>query len=115
MGDIAIIGAGGRAGRAAVNEARRRGHKVTAVVRDPERHAGLAAGAAVMRDAAAGSHWLIISPAGDFLPSPERSGRYRIAPADAASRISYADVAVALLDEADSPRHHRVHIGVEAA
>ncbi|UNO41971.1 NAD(P)H-binding protein [Streptomyces sp. MST-110588] len=40
--DIVIFGAGGRAGRALVREARSRGHRVTAVVRDPDQHADLA-------------------------------------------------------------------------
>ncbi|WFE63156.1 NAD(P)H-binding protein [Micromonospora sp. WMMD714] len=38
---IVVFGAGGRAGRQAVAEARRRGHQVTAVVRDPARHPDL--------------------------------------------------------------------------
>lgn len=42
MSRIVIFGAGGRAGRQAVAEARRRGHGVTAVVREPARYAGLA-------------------------------------------------------------------------
>lgn len=46
MADIIIFGAGGRAGRAATLEAVGRGHHVTAVVRDPERHrAAFATGA----------------------------------------------------------------------
>ncbi|GAA3213302.1 NAD(P)-dependent oxidoreductase [Dactylosporangium siamense] len=50
MGGIVIFGAGGRAGRAITAEARHRGHQVTAVVRDPERHPGLAAdGVTVVR------------------------------------------------------------------
>lgn len=44
MSRIVIFGAGGRAGRAAVAEACQRGHEVTAVVRDPAKHRGLAAG-----------------------------------------------------------------------
>ncbi|MFI6347539.1 NAD(P)-dependent oxidoreductase [Streptomyces sp. NPDC050560] len=40
---IVVYGAGGRAGRAVVAEARRRGHRVTAVVRSTERHAAVAA------------------------------------------------------------------------
>src|ERR1700730_3425152 len=44
MSKIVIFGAGGRAGRQAVAEAHRRGHEVTAVVRDPSRHCGLADG-----------------------------------------------------------------------
>lgn len=41
-GDIVVFGAGGRAGRALVGEAMRRGHRVTGVVRDPRRHQDLA-------------------------------------------------------------------------
>jgi uncharacterized protein len=41
MTKIVVFGAGGRAGRAAVGEARRRGHQVTAVVRDPAEHGDL--------------------------------------------------------------------------
>jgi hypothetical protein len=37
---IVVFGAGGRAGRAAVSEARRRGHRVTAVVRDAGKYQG---------------------------------------------------------------------------
>ncbi|MFE6226940.1 MULTISPECIES: NAD(P)H-binding protein [unclassified Streptomyces] len=47
---IIVFGAGGRVGRAAVTEAVARGHRVTAVVRDPARHPGLErAGVAVVR------------------------------------------------------------------
>ncbi|MGW6054373.1 NAD(P)-dependent oxidoreductase [Streptomyces sp. NPDC055189] len=42
MSNIIVFGAGGRAGRSAVAEASGRGHQVTAVVRDPARHGGLA-------------------------------------------------------------------------
>ncbi|MEV0902044.1 NAD(P)H-binding protein [Actinoplanes sp. NPDC049802] len=211
MGNVVVFGAGGRAGRAAVTEARRRGHRVTAVVRDPGRYSGLsgdgvhltagdvtdvdsvagvaaghdaaisavydpaaqpgafytgaarallgglaraevtrllvvglastletehgtalmdtpgypqeyrsfylahAAGTQVLRTAATGVDWLVVSPAGDFDHGGVRCGRYRAAMADAASRISYADLAVALIDEIDTPAHHRTHLGVEAA
>ncbi|WP_049580415.1 NAD(P)-dependent oxidoreductase [Streptomyces sp. SBT349] len=40
MSEIVVFGAGGRAGRRAVAEARRRGHAVTAVVRAPARYTG---------------------------------------------------------------------------
>jgi putative NADH-flavin reductase len=40
---ILVVGAGGRAGRAAVAEARRRGRHVTAAVRSPDRHPDLVA------------------------------------------------------------------------
>ena len=211
MGKLVVFGAGGRAGRAAVAEAHRRGHQVTAVVRDPGGHIGLsgdgvhvtagdvtdvdsvaraatghdaaisavydaavqpealytgaarallgglaraqvkrllvvglastletehgvalmdtpgypqeyrlfclahAAGTQVLRTATTGLDWLVVSPAGDFDHDGARSGRYRTAKADAASRISYADLAVALIDEIDSPAHNRTHLGVESA
>lgn len=209
MSTIAVFGAGGRAGRAAVGEARRRGHRVSAVVRDPARYADLAtdgvhlvsgdvtdvdsvaevaqghdaaivavyaagakpdafftgaaralldglpkarvrrlvvvglasvletpsgtplmdtpgypqeyrsfclghaAGAEVLRTATTDLDWLVLSPAGDFDHAGARTGRYRKAAAAAESRISYADFAVALLDEVDNPAHHRLHLGVE--
>jgi putative NADH-flavin reductase len=56
--------------------------------------------------------WVVVSPAGDFDHGGPRFGRYRVTPADAGSRVSYADLAVALVDEIEEPRHHRVHIGV---
>ncbi|HEX8627882.1 MAG TPA: NAD(P)H-binding protein [Catenuloplanes sp.] len=204
-----VFGAGGRVGRAAVSEARRRGHQVTAVVREPGKYGSLAgdgvrlmagdvtdmdsvaraaeghdaaisavydvgaepdefftdaaralrdglsgagvgrllvvgvasvltsasgvalmdtpgypqgyrsfflahaAGAQVLRAEAGGLDWLIVSPAGDFDHEGVRNGSYRRVPADAASRISHLDFAVALLDEIDIPKHHRTHLGVE--
>ncbi|MEU2711945.1 NAD(P)H-binding protein [Streptomyces sp. NPDC007205] len=74
-----------------------------------------AAGAGVLRTSTTALDWLIVSPAGDFDPDGTRSGRYSTASADAASRISHHDFAVALLDEIDEPRHHRTHVGVETA
>jgi len=65
--------------------------------------------------AALDGDWVVVSPAGDFDHEGLRSGRYRVLPADAASRISYADLAVALVDEIEKPRHHRIHIGVGPA
>ncbi|MEV4411846.1 NAD(P)H-binding protein [Catellatospora sp. NPDC049609] len=41
--NVVVFGAGGRAGQAVTAEARERGHRVTAVVRDPARHGHLAA------------------------------------------------------------------------
>jgi putative NADH-flavin reductase len=43
MSKVLVFGAGGRAGRAAVEEARRRGHQVTAAVRNPTKYVDLAA------------------------------------------------------------------------
>jgi uncharacterized protein len=207
MGRFVIFGAGGRAGRQAVAEARRRGHQVTAVVRDPSRYGGLADGGvritagdvndvadvaalaarhdAAINTAAAvdpetfftsaahalikglrqagvnrlvtvglasllpgpdgtrlldmpGFHaefrpfclahaaglealrveggtldWVYVSPAGDFDHEGERTGHYEIREhGDTAARISYADFALVLLDEAGTPRHHRSHLAV---
>ncbi|WP_212990695.1 NAD(P)-dependent oxidoreductase [Actinoplanes auranticolor] len=62
--------------------------------------------------AALDGDWAVVSPAGDFDHDGPRLGRYRVTAADAGSRISYADLAIALIDEAEQPRHHRQHIGV---
>ncbi|MFG2058339.1 NAD(P)-dependent oxidoreductase [Micromonospora sp. NPDC048930] len=212
MSRIIVFGAGGRAGRAVVRQARDRGHRVTAVLRDPARHPDLSAdgqvtvvtgdvtdadrvaelaaghdaavhaavdlsappdvffpatarallsglgpagvdrllvvglasvlptvagvplldtpdypqeyrafclghgaGTEVLRQAGGAVDWLVLSPAGDFDHGGTPTGRYRFAPADAASRITYADLAVALLDEVETPRHRQLHLGVERA
>jgi len=47
---VVVFGAGGRAGRQAVAEACRRGHRVTAVVRDPAGHSDLASDLADLAD-----------------------------------------------------------------
>ncbi|WP_049563028.1 NAD(P)-dependent oxidoreductase [Nonomuraea sp. SBT364] len=207
MGRYVIFGAGGRAGRQAVAEARRRGHQVTAVVRDPSRYEGpaddgvrvaagdvtdvadvatLAAGHDAAINAAAAlapetfftsaahalvkglrqagvdrlvtvglasllpgpggtrlldepgfpaefrpfclAHaaglealhaeggtldWLYVSPVGDFDHDGGRTGHYEIREhGDMAARISYADFALVLLDEAETPRHRRSHLAV---
>jgi hypothetical protein len=207
MGRILIFGAGGRAGQQAVAEARRRGHQVTAVVRDPSRYSGLAdggvritagdvtdvadvaalaaghdaaintaaaidpetfftsaahalikglrqagvdrlvavglsallsgpdgtrlldtpgfpaefrpfclahaAGLEVLRVEGGTLDWVYVSPAGDFDHEGERTGHYDIREhADTTARISYADFALVLLDEAESPRRHRSHLAV---
>ncbi len=73
--------------------------------------------------------WVSVAPAGDFNhAAPARVGGYRVAPADAAELISYADLAIALVDEVDPagsmtpnppnhghrPAHHREAFGVVA-
>ncbi len=201
MSKVLVFGAGGRAGSAAVEEARRRGHEVTAAVRNPSKYEGSVEGdvtdAARIAELAAGhdaviaavydgggdpavffpkaaqalvdglgkagvdrlvwvgltsilptedgtllmdtpgypreyrgfflAHaaaaevfagadeldWVSIAPAGDFEHEhPVRTGAYRIVPADADLRISYADLAIALVDEIDDPRHHRAQYGI---
>jgi putative NADH-flavin reductase len=218
--NIVVFGAGGRAGRQVVAEASRRGHRVTAVVRDPARHSDLAGGhgdsarsgdsgrqgdpggvrvvagdvtdepgierVATGHDAAVSAavdlsqpphdfftassralatglakagvrrlvvvglasvvpgpsgtpmmdepgypneyrsfflghaagldelrrhsdpDWTYLAPAGDFDHDGTPTGRYQAARhGDPASRITYADFAGALLDEVETPRHHR--------
>ncbi|MEV4418098.1 NAD(P)H-binding protein [Catellatospora sp. NPDC049609] len=73
-----------------------------------------AAGTQVLTGAGGDLDWLVLSPAGDFDHGGEPVGRYRVAAADASSRITYADFAAALLDEAETPTRHRTHLGVEA-
>ncbi|GAB2600178.1 NAD(P)-dependent oxidoreductase [Streptomyces capparidis] len=206
--EIVVFGAGGRAGRQAVAEARRRGHGVTAVVRDPARHGDLAdvrivagdvtdpasveraaaghdAAVSAAADLSAPPHefftassralttglakagvrrlvvvglasilpgasgaplmdepgypdeyrsfylghaagldelragdldWAYLAPAGDFDHDGTRTGRYRIAEhGDPADRITYPDFAIALLDEIETPRHHRAAASVREA
>ncbi|GAB3877732.1 NAD(P)-dependent oxidoreductase [Microbispora bryophytorum] len=61
--------------------------------------------------------WAYLSPADLLLPG-ERTGRYRVGgdelvvDAEGESRISMEDLAVALLDEAEHPRHHRTRFTV---
>lgn len=200
MSEIVVFGAGGRAGRQAVTEARRRGHRVTAVVRDPAKYdmedtvAGDVTDAAQVAEltkgkdavistaavygagtdpqkfftdsaralsgvdsrlivvglsslladatgqltmdapgfpaefrpfclahrdgldilrATDGLDWLYVSPAGDFDHEGVRAGHYRISEfSDAAARITYADFAIALLDEVETPKHAREHLAV---
>jgi uncharacterized protein len=205
---IVVFGAGGRAGRRAVAEAQRRGHEVTAVVRDPAGHGdpraarfvagdvldpasiervaaghdaavsaavdlavpphefftassgalttgltragvqrlivvglaaimpgasgtplmdepgypneyrafylGHAAGLDVLR--AGDLDWAYLAPAGDFDHEGTDTGRYRLAEhGDPDSRITYGDLAIALLDEIEAPRQHRAAVSVREA
>ncbi|MEU1374915.1 NAD(P)H-binding protein [Streptomyces triculaminicus] len=59
--------------------------------------------------------WVVLSPAGDFAHAGGPAGGYAVAPADAASRITHADFARALLDEIEAPSLHRTHAGVTSA
>jgi len=186
-----VFGSGGRAGGSAVQEARSRGHEVTALVRpvgdvtdagaveagarghdvaiaavydggrDPADFfkaaaAGLTEGlaragvrrlvwvglASLLPDAAgvplmdtagypqehrtfylahraaldeirgSGLEWVAISPSGDFDHGGTPVGGYRPAPGDADARITYADHAIAILDEAERATAREAHIGV---
>ncbi|MFD8479953.1 NAD(P)-dependent oxidoreductase [Kitasatospora sp. NPDC059673] len=211
MSRIVIFGAGGRVGRAAVAEAVRRGHAVTAVVRDPAKYpelegssgvmlvrgdatdadavarvaaghdaainasvrldvpsesyfnaaaraltAGLrragvgrllvlgiattletAPGVRVMDDpqfpeqyrtfsqghvaefdlltAEAGAlDWLMVVPPMDLAADAPTTGQYvtAVGTVTGTGRISHADLALALLDEIDTPKHHAVQLAV---
>lgn len=214
MSKIVVFGAGGKAGRAAITEARARGHQVTAVVRDPSKYADLAsngtdvvtgdirdasgvAAVSAGHDAAINAAYDPQSPPGEFfvqaanalleslpkagisralfiglvsnlevapglrmmdtpdfpeayldfakghtagldalraageteldwlvitppmmLDQGERTGTYRVggeqllSKEDGTSHISYADLAIALIDEIDAPKHHRTRISV---
>ncbi|MBW5421621.1 NAD(P)H-binding protein [Streptomyces sp. BG9H] len=206
-----MFGAGGRVGRAAVAEAVRRGHRVTAVVRDPAKYADLGASDAVtvvrgdvtdadavaeaaeghdaainatvrldlpseeyftsaaralvdglgragvgrllvlgiattlevspgvramddpqfpeeyrsfsqghvaefelLRAEATGLDWLMVVPPMDLNAEAEATGSYRgaVGTVVGQGRISHADLAVALLDEIEEPRHHGVQWAV---
>jgi putative NADH-flavin reductase len=93
MAKIVVFGAGGRFGRALISEAISRGHRVTAVVRDPARHSdlatiGITVVTADVRDAgqvavAAAGHDVAVDAVGPYADSP----------------VSYlADIATSLLD-----------------
>ena len=61
--------------------------------------------------------WVFLSPAAMLIPG-ERTGRYRVGGAQlltdeaGESRISLEDYAVAMLDEAEHPAHHRARFSV---
>ncbi|GAA2331658.1 NAD(P)-dependent oxidoreductase [Streptomyces violaceusniger] len=62
--------------------------------------------------------WLMVTPPALLESAAPRTGRYRVGGESVAGpgplRLSYADLAVALLDEIDTPRHHRTRISVFA-
>ncbi|MEU9460220.1 NAD(P)-dependent oxidoreductase [Streptomyces sp. NPDC058322] len=75
----------------------------------------------VLRAAETDIDWLVIAPPPVMLDDEApRTGRYRtgdnrVLPAvDGAASFSYADLAVALIDEIESPKHHRSLTAVAA-
>lgn len=64
--------------------------------------------------------WVFVSPAATFgaWAAGERTGSYRVGDevalfdAEGGSHISGADFALAIVEEIETPRHHRAHIGV---
>ncbi|MCX5376624.1 NAD(P)-dependent oxidoreductase [Streptomyces sp. NBC_00091] len=82
-----------------------------------EFYVGHGAGTDALRAAAPEAlDWAVLSPAGDFdHEGTPAGGGYAFAPADAAARITPADFAGALLDEATAPTLHGTHTGVTTA
>ena len=62
--------------------------------------------------------WTYVSPAGDFQADGERRGSYALGGDEllldeaGESKISYADYAIAMLDEAEKGEHVQQRIGV---
>jgi uncharacterized protein len=83
---------------------------------------GHAAELDALRASDADIDWVLVTPPPVFLDDEApRTGRYRVGGVQVLtnengepSRLSYADLAVALLDEIDTPAHHRTQIAVAA-
>ena len=81
---------------------------------------GDATRAMLVEDAPSDLDWLFVSPAGSYgaWAAGERTGEYRVGDevalfdADGESAISGADFALAVVDEIETPAHHRTHIGI---
>ena len=71
---------------------------------------GHAAGVEVL--AASNADWLVMSPVGMF--GGTTTGSYRLGAADPADELTYADFALAVLDEIERPKHHHTQIGIAA-
>ncbi|PWK82296.1 hypothetical protein C8D88_114165 [Lentzea atacamensis] len=85
------------------------------VVDAPDFHAehrpfclGHAAGVDVL--ARSEADWLVMSPAGMF--GGTSTGTYRLGAADPADKLTYADFALAVVDEIERPTHRRTQVGV---
>ncbi|GGS96369.1 hypothetical protein GCM10010222_42630 [Streptomyces tanashiensis] len=66
-------------------------------------------------EAGPGLDWLMVVPPMDLNAEAERTGGYRTAVGaviDGPGRIAHADLALALLDEIERPRHSRVQLAV---
>jgi uncharacterized protein len=81
---------------------------------------GEASRAMLAEDAPTELDWLFVSPAGAYgaWAAGERTGTYRVGgevalfDAEGGSNISGADFALAVVDEIETPAHHREHIGI---
>ncbi|AXB45841.1 NAD(P)-dependent oxidoreductase [Amycolatopsis albispora] len=107
MSAIVVFGAGGRAGRAVVAEAAGRGHRVTAVVRDPAKYPDLAA------DVVTGDVGNADSVA--KVAAGHDAAVHAAASLDRPADLVFAEAALALLDGLPRAGVHRlVAIGVGA-
>ncbi|TWF77651.1 hypothetical protein FHX44_113564 [Pseudonocardia hierapolitana] len=95
------------------------GHRMLDDPAFPADHRAFALGHVAQLDvlADASIDWVVLAPPPVFLDeSAARTGRYRtggqtlLVPSPGS--FSYADLAVALVDEAESPRHHRTMVAV---
>jgi len=76
---------------------------------------GHAAEFETLRETAAGLDWLMVVPPLELDAEGPRTGRYRTADGmviDGTGHIAHADLAIALLDEIEHPRHHRIQLAV---
>jgi putative NADH-flavin reductase len=69
---------------------------------------GHAAGVEVL--AASDADWLVMSPAGMF--GGTGTGKYRLGSVDPGDELTYADFALAVVDEIERPAHQRTQVGV---
>lgn len=72
----------------------------------------------VLRAVSSPVDWLMMTPAGDFTADGERTGTYLLGgdmPARLDGKLSYADFAIAMVDEIERPRHHRTRVSVSPA
>ncbi|MGC5321542.1 NAD(P)-dependent oxidoreductase [Micromonospora arida] len=60
--------------------------------------------------------WLMLTPPAMLDAAAPRRGRYRLAgdtvTASGSTTLSYADLAVAVIDEIEAPRHHRTRVSI---
>jgi putative NADH-flavin reductase len=80
---------------------------------------GHAAGLAVLRSAGSDLDWVVMAPPPTLLDDESpRTGRYRLGGVqvlpDGGRLLPYADLAVAIVDELETPRHHRELVAVGA-
>jgi putative NADH-flavin reductase len=75
-----------------------------------------AAGLEQLQAAGTQIDWLMLTPPAQLELDAPRTGRYRIGgdtlPDPGSARLSYADLAVAIVDEIETPTHHRARVSV---